>query len=249
MVKVFILAMVIGLISVSFLSIYHYLLSSPYLRLEQVEVDGVDEKIREELIKACGLSSDVSLLGLNLNRVKHKMEGHPWVKAVSLERRFPHSLIVHVEKERPLGVVAMDKLYYFNGQGEVFKEVSRSEEVDFPLVTGVDREGAKRREQLMRAVSAIKGLEAVKGPWALNQLSEVNVKEDEMLSLYYENMGAEIRLTASALGGGMDKLTRVARHLRESGRMDWVNRIDLNYTDGVVVSFRDGIRGKALSGG
>ena len=249
MVKVFILATVIAVISVSFLSLYHYLLSSPYMKLERVEVDGVKEKIRDELIEACGLSSDLSLLALNLNKLKQEMEGHPWVRSVRLERRFPHSLIVQAEEERPLGVVVMDKLYYINRQGEIFKEVSQTEGVDFPLVTGVDREGSKRREQLRRAVYVMRALESVEGPWSLNQLSEVNVKEDEIFSLYYKNMGAEIKLMGSYLVGKMGRLRKVARHLREAGRIDQVHKIDLSYTDGVVVSFRDGIKGKVVSGG
>ncbi|MFH1243652.1 MAG: FtsQ-type POTRA domain-containing protein [Pseudomonadota bacterium] len=249
MVKLFILVTVITVISVSFLCLYHYLLSSPYLRLQQVEVEGVDGKIRDELIEACGLGSDSSLLDLNLNRLKQQMEGHPWIRSVTLERRFPHALIVQAEKERPLGVVLMDKLYYVNRWGEVFKEVSQSEGVDFPLVTGLDSEESRQREQLRRAVSLMRTLESVGGPWTLNQLSEVNVKEDEVFSLYYKDIGAEIKLIGSQLGGEMDKLGRVARHLKETGVINQVNKIDLSYGDGVVVSFRDGIKGKVSSGG
>jgi cell division protein FtsQ len=249
MVKFLILATVITVISVSFLCLYHYLLSSPYLRLQQVEVEGVDGKIRDELIEVCGLNSHSSLLDLNLNRLKQQMEGHPWIRSVNLERRFPHALIVQAEKEQPLGVVLMDKLYYVNRWGEVFKEVSQSEGVDFPLVTGIQSEESRQREQLRRAVSLMRALESVGGPWTLSQLSEVNVKEDEVLSLYYKDIGAEIKLIGSQVGGEMDKLGRVARHLKETGVINQVNRIDLSYRDGVVVSFRDGIKGKVSSGG
>ncbi len=248
-VKFLVLATVIILISVSFLCLYHSLLSSPYLRLQEVEVEGVDGKIRDELIALCGLDSHSSLLDLNLNRLKRQMEAHPWIRSVTLERRFPHALIVKAEKERPLGVVLMDRLYYVNRWGKVFKEVSQSEEVDFPLITGLDSEQSRQREQLRRAVSFMRTLESVEGPWTLNHLSEVNVKEEEVLSVYYKDIGAEIRLMGSQLGGEMDKLGRVARHLKETGVIDQVNRIDLSYRDGAVVSFRDGIKGKVSSGG
>ncbi|MBL7212957.1 MAG: FtsQ-type POTRA domain-containing protein [Desulfobacteraceae bacterium] len=249
MVKVLILVAVMAVISLSFISLYHYLLSSPYMKLERVEVEGVEGTLRDELITSCSLNSNLNLLALNLNKLKKEMERHPWVRSVRLERQFPHSLIVRAEKERPLGVLAMEKLYYINRRGEVFKEVSPSEGVDFPLVTGVDRAGSKRREQLRRAAFVMRNLEAEEGPWSLNRLSEINVREDEMLSLYYNDIGAEIKLMENGFGSGMGKLRRVSRHLKETGQIDQVNKVDLTYTDGVVVSFRDGIKGKVVKGG
>jgi cell division protein FtsQ len=249
MVKVFVILSVITVISLSFTSLYRYLLSSPYMKLERVEMEGVEGKIRDELIRESGLNSDLSLLALNLNKLKKKMEEHPWIRSVRLERRFPHSLFVHVEKEHPLGVVVMDRLYYINKEGEMFKEVSQSESVDFPFITGVDKEEAKRGNKLRRAAYFIKALETVEEPWSLNHLSEVNVGEEKIFSLYYKNIGAEIKLTGSHLGRVVDKLRQVASHIKWSGRIDQVNTIDLSYTDGVVVSFRDGIKGTDVSDG
>ena len=56
--RIFLLFAVVTLISVGFVSLYHYLLASPYMKLEQVKVEGVDEKVRRELIQICGLHSD-----------------------------------------------------------------------------------------------------------------------------------------------------------------------------------------------
>lgn len=249
MIKVFALLAVIAVISLSFISLYHYLLSSPYMKLERVEMEGVERKIRDELITVSGLNSDLSLLALNLNKLKKKMETHPWIKSVRLERRFPHSLFVYVEKEHPLGVVVMDRLYYINKEGEMFKEVSQSESVDLPFITGVDKEETKRGNKLRRAAYFIKALETIKEPWSLNHLSEVNVREEKIFSLYYKDIGAEIRLTGNHLGRVVDRLRQVANHIKWSGRIDQVNRIDLSYTDGVVVSFRDGVKGTDVSDG
>ncbi|MFH1294297.1 MAG: hypothetical protein ABIJ44_09245, partial [Pseudomonadota bacterium] len=65
--RIFLLFAVVTLVSVGFVSLYHYLLASPYMKLQQVKVEGVDEKVRRELIQICGLHSDLSLLALNLN--------------------------------------------------------------------------------------------------------------------------------------------------------------------------------------
>ena len=249
LVKIFLLATVITVISVSFLSLYHYLLSSPYMKLEEVEVKGVDGKVRDELVERCGLNSDLSLLALNLNELKQRMEEHPWVRSVRLERRFPNSLFVQAEKEQPLGVVVLDKLYYVNRRGEVFKEIRPSDGVDFPLITGLDEEGSKRREQLERAVHLMRALESEEEPWSWNQLSEVHLKEDKTVSLYYNYIAAEIKLVWSDFGDKMNRLRRVARHLSQTGHIEQVMHIDLTYGDGVVVSFRKDSGEKVVSSG
>ena len=243
---------VIGVISISFVSFYHYMLKSPYIRLEEVDVRGVDGEIKNGLIKMCGLDDGRSLLALHLNELKQKMEKHPWIRSVKLERRFPHILIVQAEKEIPLALVLRDKVYYMNRWGEAFKEVDKSEEMDFPVITGLSKEEADVKKQLGIAVFIIKILESEEGQWSLNELSEINVKKDGGLSLYFNHLPVEIKLMsdlpaiagsadegkwAADLSNRLDGLKKVADHLRQTGRIHQVTKIDLNYVDGAVVTF------------
>ena len=240
LLKVSLLMSLIAVISLSFLWFYHYLLASPYLKLEEVEIEGVGRDLRNELIVRCGLNSEVSLIALNLNELKQKMEKHPWVRAVRLEREFPNALIVWAEKEQPCALVLMDKIYYMNRWGEIFKEVLDSEEIDFPVITGFLKKGSDVQEQLQRAALIIRVLESEKGLWSLNELSEINVKKEGGVSLYFNHLAAEIKLGCEDLRNKVDGLRRVAKHLSQTGRIHQVSGIDLNYVDEVVVSFRKG---------
>jgi len=238
--KVSLLFIVLAIISLSFLSLYRYLLASPYMKLEQVEVKGVDGKIRRDLLHRCELNSDLSLMALNLNELKQKMEEHPWVRSVELERRFPHTLIVRAVKESPSALVLMDRIYYMNRWGEVFKEVYEPEDADFPVITGVSKQGSQVWEQLKRASHIMRLLESEKGPWALKELSEIHIKKEGGISLYFIHLTAEIKLMCEDFMSKMEGLKRVVEHLRQTGRIHQVTAIDLNLVDGAVVSFREG---------
>lgn len=232
---------IIAAISISFLFLYHYLLTSPYLRLEQVDVEGVDEEIKHELVHMSGLNSDMSLMALNLNELKLKMEEHPWVRSVKLERRYPHTLIVQAEKEIPSAVVVMDKLHYMNRWGEVFKEAGGSEKFDLPVVTGVGGEKKSESErQLSSAANIIKALESAKGLLSLDELSEIHISKGEEMSLYFNHLMTEIKLMHEDLPAKMEELKKVMEHLIGIGRIHQVKSIDLHYRDGVVVAFRQG---------
>ena len=131
--------LVVALLGISFLfvTLYGYLLKSPYIKLEEVVITGVDEKLKSQLMEMAQLDFEASLLAINLKEVKSSLEKHPWVGSVDLEKHFPHTLMIRVEKEVPKAIVAMDKLYYVNPSSKVFKALDPSDETDFPVITGV----------------------------------------------------------------------------------------------------------------
>jgi cell division protein FtsQ len=238
--KVFLVFTVIVVISLSFLFLYRCMLSSPHMKLEQVDVEGVDEEIRRELIQLCGLNSDISLLALNLNQLKQQMGTHPWIRSVTLKRRFPHTLIVRAEKEVPLALVVMDRIYYVNRWGKIFKEVSESEDMDFPFITGFSKQGSKVQKQLDMAAYLMRTLESEEGLWSLDELSEIHIENDGGMSMYFGHLAAEIKVRCEDLASKMEGLKRVTEHLSQTGRIHQVTGIDLNHVDGAIVSFRKG---------
>jgi len=237
--KVFLFVAVIAAVSLSFLSLYHYLLTSPYMKLEQVDIKGVDGKVRNELIDMCGLNSEQGLLGLNLNKLKKKMEEHLWIRSVKLERRFPHTLIVEVEKQAPAALALTDRFYYVNRWGEIFKRVSESDDNDFPIITGLSKNRSRAKEQLGKTMHVISILEAEDDLWSLEKVSEIHLRKDGEISLYFNHLKAEVRFMWNELGDKIDGLKRVAEHLNQSGKIDTVIHINLNYEDGAVVYFRN----------
>jgi len=237
--KCFIAFAIIAGISLSLMYCYHRLLTSPYMRLEKVEVKGVGQDIGNDLIDMCSLNSDLNLLALNMRDLKQKMEKHPWIRKIKLERKFPNSLLVHAEKQVPSALVVMDKIYYMNQQNEVFKQINDSDPIDFPVITGVSMKNRRFNWQLHRAGCAIRILESQKKPWSLKELSEIHVK-DKGISLYFKHFSAGINVMSDDLECKIHGLRKVTKHLRKEGRVHQVTGIDLNSEDGAVVSFKKG---------
>jgi len=237
--KGFLVFSIVAGLSLSLMYAYHYLHKSPLLRLEQVKVAGVDEEIKRDLMCMVDLGAYTNLLFLNLNALKHKMEKHPWVRSVKLDRQFPHTLFVQAEKHSPSALVVMDGIYYMNRRCEIFKKVNESEDVDFPVITGISRQDQKALVQLHRAARVMEILASQKGPWSLKGLSEIHMRNDE-ISLYFSHLSAEINMKCEDLPGKMDGLKKVTKHLRKTGQIHQVTGIDLDSRDNAVVSFRKG---------
>jgi len=229
----------LGALSLLFVWGYHYVLTSPHMRLTEVRIDGVDDDFKEELLAGAGLTGNMSLLELNLGELKRLLEAHPWISRAGVERRFPHSLHISVHKEVPAAVVAMDGLFYMNPDGRVFKAVDITESLDHPFVTGVSMLAAESREQLRQAAHVISCIAREKPPWS-DGLSEIHMGRDGYVSLYFRHLNAEIRVAWSDVDGKMPALRRLVAHLRERGRLGRVAAIDLNQENGAVVSMTSG---------
>ena len=238
MLKVFGFLSVLSVISLAFVMLYNYLLTSPYMKLETVEIHGVDESIKNELLQTCGLTSEQGLLSLKLESLRRKIEKHPWIRTATVERKFPHSLIVQVEKEEPVMLVLRDRLFYMNKQGVLFKPVLPTEDTDFPILTGLSKTKTDQMEKRLQTVRVLNVLKAEKGPWSLQNLSEMHLNKDGGISLYFNHIQATINISTEDPARHMKGLKQVTKHLSESGKINLVTQIDLNHADGAVVSFK-----------
>ncbi len=238
-VKVLGLCVIVASISFFFLYLYQYLVSSPYVKLDEVRISGVDERIKQELIEISGLDNELSLLTINLRKIKRKMESHPWVREVELEKSFPNLLLVRAEKESPFAIVALDKLYYINRWGVPFKELEYSDNKDFPVITGISPLDTEKEYRLEMAASILSVFDAEKGAWSMEELSELHFEKNDKIALYSTSMPMVLKMGYSEVAAKKKELRRIIGHLKETGKINMVNAIDLDYTDRAVVSFKD----------
>jgi cell division protein FtsQ len=238
--RVFLVFLILGVVSVCLVFVYNYFVSSPFFKLRQVDIRGPSPEMRRELIQACGLDQDVSLLTLDLDQVRARMEGHPWVRTAAVERRFLDTLIVEIEAEKPCAIVLLDKPYYVNRHGEIFKELDSQDLADYPIVTGLSATGEAAQEELRGVIALLEELEPMGSEVSLERLSEVHLRAGGDLSLYFKDLRAEIKLTGERQGHKLAMLRKVVAHLKQSGRIQEVIAIDLDHRDGAAVSLGRG---------
>jgi hypothetical protein len=98
----------------------------------------LDHLSREEIITQLDLPKPSSLWSIDPDLLTEQLEAHPWIRSVTFDRVFPHSLVVQVEERRPAAVLkASGKDYFLDVEGYVLPgemtEVSRT----LPVVEGM----------------------------------------------------------------------------------------------------------------
>ena len=56
------------------------------------------------------------------------------------DRVFPREVVIPVHERVPQAIINLGYLYYVDGGGEIFKVLSSDDRLDFPVITGIDRQ-------------------------------------------------------------------------------------------------------------
>jgi cell division protein FtsQ len=94
--------------------------STPVFAVERVEVSGAPPDVSREVDRATHELLGRSLVAIDADQVEGVLRALPAVAGVSVDRAFPHTLVVKVAPERPVAVVRRgDSSWLVTGAGKV----------------------------------------------------------------------------------------------------------------------------------
>ncbi len=107
--------------------------STPVFALERVEVSGAPPQLtREVRAMTAGLHGE-SLVAIDAAEVEGKLRAMPAVAGVSVDRAFPHTLVVRIAPERPVAVVRRGRSsWQVTGAGKVIRAIETGTQRHFP---------------------------------------------------------------------------------------------------------------------
>jgi cell division protein FtsQ len=99
----------------------------------EVDVQGAPPAVEREVRLVTGGTVGTSLLTVDPRAVEDAVRALPSVAGVSVDRAFPHTLVVKVAAERPVAVARRgDSAWLVTGSGEVVREIPTGTERGFP---------------------------------------------------------------------------------------------------------------------
>lgn len=185
-----------------------------------------------------GLNHGMNLWRIDPRNIETKVARNPWVKRVWVRREFPRRVVIEVQERVAKGIVVLSKLYYVDADGFLFKEVGDGESVDYPLLTGLQREELLSESQSIRQKiqDALKLNDLIaKSPLAV---SEINFRSREGLVLYPMAHPVAVHMGWGDWEGKLRRLERVLA-LWE-GKEESLASLDVSFRDQVVVRIRKG---------
>jgi len=241
----------IGCLGASINYLYHYLTSSPYFNLTQIEIEGNKYLDKEAVQKFLGLNASVNIFSLDVKGLNQRLVLHPWVRDGVIRRVLPDRLTVSIVEREPVGAavsgrprMGTESHPYKPAQssvsrtrmlvaqdGQILTPLKGTGGLQLPLITGLgEQEGTKAR--LKKGAELLIALNA--SPWiATRGIARLDLSQIERPVVFLKAIHTEIRLSFSQLKQNLSYLHAISPFIEREGK--GIAYIDLSFRDLVIV--------------
>lgn len=213
------------------------LMASDHFRIDQVSVQGEKRLTEQQVVALSDIQVGQNTFSLDLELIGHKIAENPWVSEARVQRIFPRQAAINIVERRPVAIINLGYLYYLDDQGEVFKVLDASDQLDFPVVTGFDYQKIQEpnsgyAKDLKKLVSLVEDLRRRK-LFSLKQISEIHREPSGGFVLFTLEGGVRVRMGHDKFVKKLDRLERIYGQLIP--RLPILDYIDLNVDEKVIV--------------
>lgn len=213
------------------------LLASDLFRVEQIQVAGNTQMDRDDIIGLSDIETGDMTFDLDLHLIGRKISENPWIREAQVSRIFPKQVVINIEERQPRAIINLDYLYYLDELGEVFKVLGSSDSLDYPVITGFDREvlqqGDKESARQLKSIVALIDDLKQREIFDLDQVSEIHLEAGGGICLYTYVGAVKIRLGRCDYEEKIDRLERLYAKLQK--RLPVLDYIDLNVDERIIV--------------
>ena len=224
------------IISGSFLAI-SMLFESGYFGVERISIMNLKRLNSEEIVAESDIRGGDNIFKLNLEMISKKIEENPWVARAEIERIFPREVVIRVTEREERAIINLNYLYYVDNKGEIFKQLSAQDRLDYPVITGLSRDyflkqPEKAEALLIKAVDLLDML-AANTIFTVDHISEVHIDLKTGFALTTNQSGVPVMLGHSQFKQKLARLEKIYHDIKP--KLASLKRIDLNVADRVIV--------------
>ncbi len=209
----------------------------PYFSVKEITVTGYKKVGGSEIVALAGLKPGVNIWKVNPTRIEAKLSRHPWVRRGVVRREFPRRVIIQIEEWKAKGIVVLEKLYYANADGIVFKTVEPGEKTNLPFITGLEKEGSGlNNRQTQKRISEALTLSDLFAKSSM-AVSEIRFRPQGEVIAYPISHSVPLHMGWGNWSGKVQRLKRV--WMEWKGREQYLASLDLSFRGQVVVKWRE----------
>ena len=214
--------------------LYHKMVSAPWLKLEEIEITGIKQLDRFDILNAMGLKKGQCILNISTEQVVERLRKLPEVREAFVKIELSGRIVVEIVEREPAAIVkCVGQNMQMDLDGILFSEATPDAKGVLLLITGLcesspnkgDPVAARSLEQIKELLSAIDS--------SKNWLSGTAINEcrwsENGFTLVFGERAVLVDIGKGAFEQKMTKLKKVMNTLNERDWTDLVTRIDLDY--------------------
>jgi cell division protein FtsQ len=224
------------IVSAGFLTV-RMLFDSGYFGVEQIRIMNLKRLTSEEIVAESDIRGGDNIFNLNLKMIGKKIEENPWVARAEIERIFPREVVIRVTEREARAIINLNYLYYVDTHGEIFKSVSADSSLDYPIITGLNRDyflnKPKKAEALLVKAIGLLDILAANTVFTVEEISEVHIDIKKGFVLTTNRSGVPVMLGHENFRQKLARLEKIYHDIKPD--LASLKGIDLNVADRVIV--------------
>jgi cell division protein FtsQ len=226
-----------ALVGVGVLLVMKSIVASDRFAVAEITVNGNQRLTSKEVIELSDIRLGVSTFDLNLEMIGNKLAENDWISSAQIARKLPQGIEIEISERKELFIINLDYLYYVDSSGEIFKVLRAGDNLDFPLVTGLDRQQLLEQPQLavkhLRNIAVLLEELQQRQYFNLSWVAQINIDAQGGYTLYTDPYGVPIRVGSDNFRQKIDRLEHIFADIKK--RLPVLAYIDLSVPDEVII--------------
>ncbi len=211
-----------------------------FFSLKRILVVGKPQTLSEaEILQRSGVKVGANLFKIPIKEIQIKLKEHPFFKSVVVQRHLPNTLVIEVKEYFPEFILNTGRLYYVDAEGEIFKDITNTEDKrDYPVLSGITEallltQALKIKEAISQAVQ-LKNVYKQSSYYSQFGLSEIVFEKNIGFTLYPEKKKYSIKFGEKDFSDKVKKLEEFWTRMENSQTK--ISSIDLNYPGKILMT-------------
>jgi len=223
--------------------IYKGLCLNDFFQITAVKISGNLMTSKEHIATLSRVDIHSNLLAINVPQVQSLLESHPWIEQAEVIRDWPNRLLINLKEKNPVALLSRESgLFYLDKKGQIIAAASPSQELDFPVITGLENfpfntsQSAQIPPSLQNAFELLKLTNRNNPILSEQNISEIHITADGEMILYLLERTFPIYLgTEGKISTRYYRLVKVLKDLYKTREFSEVSYIRLDYQKDTIL--------------
>jgi cell division septal protein FtsQ len=228
--------------------LHYFLFESPFFRIKKVEVPGVSEELKDEILHHVQLddleNNYYNLLRYNVKYLNRRLEDMPKLRSVRIIKDYPSTLRILAQPRKAVSLISANGLFFADSEGVVMQRINPDQLKGFvfPVITGLQdtdiKPGTRIADEAFFKALDIQAAFLKHNEKLYDTLSEMNLNAKGDITAIFMG-GTEIRF------GRHDPLKRLPdldafmkKYASPGKSLEGFKYVDLRFTKQIVYAMR-----------
>lgn len=223
--------------------IYQKLCHCDFFQITAIKIAGNHMVSKEQISALSRVDIHSNLMAINMNQVKSLLESHPWIAGAEITRNWPNRLVIKVKEKKAVALMNRKSgLFYMDNKGRIIAAASTTQELDFPVITGLEdfpfkNAYSERTPDILQDSMGLLKLSSRNNSILPEQnISEIHITENGSILLYLLEKAFPIYMGREGdISTRYYRLIKVLGNLYRTGEFANVSYIRLDYQKDTIL--------------